>query len=310
MTLAIVGILIVLLCVLLLLNCLPLFFREADDYSHVVTQKPFSPKAEPVVIEQGAKTLLLCIHGFPSTPYIWEYVASEARSRGYDLYAPLLPGCGRSTELFIKTNFSQYSRFVLDTYLTLSKRYDHIHILGISMGGALALGLCETCSSKGYRQPDSLTTIAAPVFINSLRPLVLHRPSLLCIRTLSWFTKSIAPATSEQEDRSTGTDNDSHWAGYHGIYPKQIYSLLMGLRKIRKGLPLIECPVYMIHDRGDRTVPYACRDQIARSIGSKLLRSLSTDLEGQIHSRHTLIIYDSCRDQVISSIFSWLEMGI
>lgn len=307
MTLAIVGILIVLLLFLLLLNCLPLFFRESDDYSQVITTRTFSPKAEPVVIEQGSDTLLLCIHGFPSTPYIWEYVATEARDRGYDLYAPLLPGCGGSPEVFTRTNFSQYSRFVLDTYLKMCERYEHIHLLGISMGGALALRLCESCSREGYRQPDSLTTIASPVFINSLRPFVIHRPSLLLVRTLSWFTKALGAATSEEEDRSTGTDNDSHWAGYHGIFPRQIYSLLMGLRAIRRDLALISCPVFLIHDRGDRTVPYACRDQIARAVGSNVVRTMSTDLEQQIHSRHTLIIYDSSRDQVIGSIFSWLE---
>ena len=69
--------------------------------------KCFAPKCHSIVKvhKEKVNTAILQIHGFPSTPHVYEYSSDEFYKIGYDTYAFLMPGFGTSIEDFDKTNF-------------------------------------------------------------------------------------------------------------------------------------------------------------------------------------------------------------
>ncbi len=292
----------ILLIVLLtyLLNERSLFYHEDPRFTVPSPDEFMDPRVAPVRINHGNSRAILCIHGYTSSPYIWEYVIERANTEKYDLYAPLLPGCGTSPEDFTHSNFSQYLAQVVALYTEIRASYDTVFVTGLSLGGTLTLRLAEYCEKHNIPKADGLCPISAPVFLSKRK-----HPPLFFIRYISWYTISKSPSTSIDEDHSTHTDNDSHWMGYNGTYPKQIYSIKLGLRETRKGLKAITSPILIIQDKNDKTVDYKNKHIIFEGVSSRRKEEFSTDLSDKIHTCHTLIVYDSSRDIVIDKMFTF-----
>jgi carboxylesterase len=103
---------------------------------------PLMPGAEPYS-HQGGKTGVLLCHGFTGSPQSlrpWaEYLAAE----GYGVSLPRLPGHGTTWQEMARTRWEDWFAEVDRAFDELRARSDETFVMGLSMGGCLALRLAE-----------------------------------------------------------------------------------------------------------------------------------------------------------------------
>jgi carboxylesterase len=289
------------LCLLWLFNSTTFLHRENPDYGNSPSSV-MDERVKPIFSVHGNRRAVLYIHGFPSTPATYEYVAHLSEQNGYDVFAPLLPGCGTTPKDLTSKNFTQWYAFVRNLYLCNRKNYNYFYLAGSSMGGALSLKLAEEFSGTELA-PSAIFIASTPVFLNSIRNLAMRNPLLYLIRMVGWFFDYI-PAKEKAKELE---DGEERWIGYRGLFPRQIYSLMIALRLIRKNLPKITVPVYAVHSIGDRTASFKNLQFIINHVSSDVKKRKVYDLRRFNHSRHTLFLYDSTRDDIWSELSSFFR---
>ncbi|MEK6835806.1 MAG: alpha/beta fold hydrolase [Nanoarchaeota archaeon] len=96
--------------------------------------------AEPYYIEQG-KEAVLVLHGFGASPYSIREINNFLATKGYTVYAPLLPGHGTSVFDLEKVTYLDWQNYAEQAYLQLKENHTKVYIVGTSLGGLLALDL-------------------------------------------------------------------------------------------------------------------------------------------------------------------------
>ncbi|MDB4916009.1 MAG: putative esterase [Gemmatimonadetes bacterium] len=81
---------------------------------------------------------LLLLHGSGDSPQSLRYLGEQLNATGYTVYAPLLPGHGRSPRAFAMATANDYHSEVRRALAQLRQSHEWIGLVGLSMGGALA----------------------------------------------------------------------------------------------------------------------------------------------------------------------------
>lgn len=85
---------------------------------------------------------LLLLHGFSSSPAV--YRALKPRLKHYDaLICPALPGHAENLAAFASVTHEEWLSAASTACESLIQRYDHVEIIGLSLGGLLACHLAE-----------------------------------------------------------------------------------------------------------------------------------------------------------------------
>lgn len=287
----------------LLFNWTDFFYRENSLFEETDLSELMDPDAGPIEIINESKKCLIFVHGFPSTPKTYKYVAPLAEKAGYDVFAPLLPGFGTSNEDFIKSNFTQWFMYLRDFYLEKRRGYDKVYIVGLSMGGALTLKLAETYSGT-WLAPDGISVNAAPVSLRFPAKGFARGAMLFSVRTISWF---IGHQNNRKDTWRTMEDGHGEWLGYEGVFPRQIYSLKMGLVRVRKDLKKITVPIIAFQVPGDRTVDSANLTRIEKHVSSSVKSFHMLDYSGYRNTSHALFLYESIREKLMTDILDFFD---
>lgn len=287
----------------LFINETDILYRENPSYIEPDLSKLFDENAGPIEICQKREKAIIFVHGFPSCPYTYKYASEISDKAGYDAYAPLLPGFGTDMDDFLSTNFSQWFAYLEDYYLEKRKIYKNLYVVGLSLGGAMTLKLSEKYSGT-HNAPDAVSVTAAPVLLNSLRERTIKSWLLYSIRTISWFIQSIESKSERWKDME---DNHSEWIGYHGVFPRQAYSIKMALEKIRSDLGKITVPIIAFHVPGDRTVNYKNLTYIEERISSDKKQFHTLEYKGFYNTGHCLFLYESIRVKLINDIINYFD---
>jgi carboxylesterase len=268
-------------------------------------QQVFDPRCRPIFLvhEPPADKALIMVHGFPSTPHTYGYAASRAFAEGYDVFVPLLPGFGTKPEDLYHTTFSQWYGYLARFYQSKRGQYRFLGVIGTSMGGAMTLRLGEDFSDTP-QAPDALVTVAAPLFINSLRDRVVKRWSMYIMRTVALFTPALSPDI--HWGGTTQNDGEEIWIGYRGTFVRAGLSLVYAFKGIRRDLAKITCPLLSFHDRNDGTVPYANLKVIASHVRAKPFKERTVEMQAN-HNRHVLLMYVSVQKQLLDEIIEFCE---
>jgi len=301
-----IAIILVILVVLFLWNwCLPFYHEKHTEKLPAPDEsKCFSEKCKSIILTQQSDKAILLIHGFPSSPQIYQYAAKRFFEEGYDVYAPLMPGFGTSIEDFTQTSFCQWFDYMASYYERLRKQYPTMHVLGISMGGAITLKLAETyCDTP--QAPDAICTIAAPVVYNSLHDRIITNPLFAFSRSLTFFKDTFDAYVTDHNPK--GDDGNEDWTGYHGLFISQGLSLIYNLKFIRHDLKKISCPFFAIQDKKDKTVPFGNLGIIQRENISPHFSTLETDMEKHNHTYHCLLMYHSIQKQLTDTILAFFK---
>ncbi|WP_432559147.1 alpha/beta hydrolase [Granulicoccus sp. GXG6511] len=197
----------------------------------------------------GRVGVVLC-HGITGSPFSLRAFADHLVAEGYRVALPLLPGHGTSWQQLNRTSWHDWFAVVDGALRALRRECDEVFVMGISMGGALALRLAQV-------HPDDV------------RGIVLVNPSLgtadkryLFLPFLSRFVPSLAGIT----DDIAKPDVTEH--GYDRVPLKAVVSMMDLWTTVRADLPRVEQPILMFRSETDHVVDDTSARIIHHSVAS------------------------------------------
>jgi carboxylesterase len=209
---------------------------------------PLMPGAEPFRHDGGPVGALLC-HGFTGTPQSLRPWAEHLAGEGITVRLPRLPGHGTTVSEANLTTWHDWYAELERNLLELSGQCDQVFVMGLSMGGTLALRLAEEHGE-------------------AVSGLVLVNPSLLTKRP----DRFLLPALQLALHTWSGIASDIKKPGvtelaYDRVPLKAAYSLSKLWTVTRSDLDRVTQPILVFRSREDHVVePDSCvvlREKVA-----------------------------------------------
>jgi carboxylesterase len=210
---------------------------------------PVLAGAEPFRHEGGEVGVLLC-HGFTGSPQSLRPWADHLAERGLTVSLPLLPGHGTRWEDMQLTGWQDWYAEVDRELRDLAGRCAQVFVLGLSMGGALALRLAA-------RHGDAISGIVLVNPGNKVHGAAAH--ALPVLRHLVRTTKGVADDIALE---------GSHEVGYTRVPLHAAHSLRRFFRLVDGELPQVTQPTLLLHSLQDHVVPSADSARILSRISS------------------------------------------
>jgi carboxylesterase len=210
---------------------------------------------------RGGNIGCLCIHGFTASPAEVHWLGQHLHTQGHTVYGPRLPGHGIHHTALAHQQWQDWYSTVLDGYALLSTQCEQVVVLGLSMGGLLALLLAS-------QQPVAGAVVMAA-------PLLFKGRSIQYARYLRW----LVPYT-DQTDRSSFADmirQEQARRGEavigrvrYGIWSTQAVGQLYALSQVvNVHLPDIQVPLLLLYSEADQVVPLSSLEHITQQVPSQ-----------------------------------------
>jgi len=246
-----------------------------------------SPISAPIFRKAGEKAVLL-IHGYTGSPHDMCFLADYLNTKGMTVHVPRLPGHGTNSTDFDQSNWNQWLRASIDSYIHLSTDYQNPMICGLSMGGLLAVILASIF------QPPKIV-LAAPAF--GVKSKILGLTPIL---------KWIVPNRKRDEGRiPIFPDNPDLEHLSKEYWSTDNLKKLSDLERIRRiairRLPKVRSETLTILSKKDRTVSLKTSDIIEHKIGAS--RKQTIILENSAH----VVVNDCEREEVACTIAHWFS---
>jgi carboxylesterase len=195
----------------------------------------------------GDAPAVLCIHGLTGTPYEVRPPAEALAAAGFHCEGPLLPGHGTSLAELHGLSRNAWIDSVVRGWDALAERHARVYVLGLSLGGVLALALAQRRNVAGA------VILAAP--------LDLGRVVRTAIPVLWPLVRSLpkTPAIFDDEARA-------RHPGYDRMPLRAVNELCKLGREVTRGLSGVHAPVQLIYSRRDPTVPRHNAERILRGL--------------------------------------------
>jgi len=196
--------------------------------------------AEPFFLP-GNQTGCLLIHGFTGTPKEMLWMGEYLNQQGFTCLGLRLTGHATRPEDMIRSRCTDWMASVEDGYHLLRGFSERVYLIGLSMGGILALLMSARLDVRGvvamstpYRSPKDY-----PAWFMQL---------------LSHFVR-FQPKSKEQPD--AGWFDKAAFAEHVSYAQNPVRSgaeLQLLLAEMRAALPEVKVPVLLIHSRDDNYV--------------------------------------------------------
>ena len=197
---------------------------------------PVLPGAEPYSATGDARGALV-LHGFTGNPQSMRGLALALADAGLTVEMPLLPGHGTEVADLVPTRWEDWSGAADAAYLDLAARCDSVVVVGLSMGGTLAVWLAE-------HHPE----VAALALVN---PMVTA-PDADAVG----FVQAMI---DNGDELAPGVGSDIAMEGaLESAYPelplRAALSLFAGAAEVESGLGSVTCPVLVFTSTQDHVV--------------------------------------------------------
>jgi carboxylesterase len=226
----------------------------------------------------------LLLHGFTGNPTEMEGLATFLRGRGCVVSIPMLPGHGTHPEDLRNVSYQSWIATSEKTFLELRQHHAVIFVIGLSMGGALALHLASQHQFAG------VVTLAAALKL----PLKQEIASYVFAPFVAVRHKPTGPDVHDAEAKARLRNYDR--------YPLAAARELMRmLRKIRAELPKVAMPILAIHSRADHVVPFNNLALLMRRVQSPQREQMVVE-----NSYHVLTV-DYDRQMIFERIWEFIQ---
>lgn len=235
----------------------------------------------------GAAAVLV-LHGAGDTPQTVRYLSEELYSRGFHVVAPLLPGHGRTIKEFSRITADALTDSAFASYHALRDRHPRVGIIGVSMGGALAIQVAAAT-------PD-LPALAL------VAPYLAMRPRAARLARTSRVWGVFVPAFGSSEGFSIRDPDERKKSLAYGAFTAgALRALYLTVQRALAALPRITAPTLVIQSREDNRIDPRDAERAFARLGAREKR-----LEWIVGAAH-IITVDYGREHVIGLLASWME---
>ena len=205
------------------------------------------PGAEPFLLTGGARGVLL-IHGFTGTPAEMRLLGEHLHEKGFTVLAVRLPGHGTEIQDMESTTWRHWYGAALDGLHLLTVLCNEINVVGLSMGGLLALKLAAEYPVA------RVAALSAPIFLTTRR-----LPLLPLYRAFRRFIP---------KKRRDYDIDPQYYIGYDHTPLNCLASLMELIQSVQADLPAIHCPTLLIQSRREHTVRPESASYILEHLGA------------------------------------------
>ena len=193
----------------------------------------------------GEGPALLCLHGLTGTPYEVRPPARLLEELRFACLGPLLPGHGCTVDELSRTERSAWVRCALEAYDRLAATHSRVYVLGLSLGGLLALRIAQERAVSGA------LVLAAPLDLGPFRRAAVP----IVARLLRSIPKT--PAIFDDESRA-------RHPGYRAMPLRAVLELMRLQVEVEAELTRIRAPLRLLYSRLDPTVSVDDASRILR----------------------------------------------
>jgi carboxylesterase len=195
------------------------------------------PGGEPFDLP-GASNHIGCLllHGYTATPQEMRQLGLFLQARGCTARSPLLPGHGTDVRELAASRWQDWAECAGEGMQLLRGSHDHAFVIGLSLGGALALHLAATTELSGA------VALATPM-IRDLRHLWAAR-----------LLKYVVPFRQKGPSNLLDRQALAARVAYSQTPTSSSEQLVLFLRHLWRELPDIQAPVLLMHSTQDQTV--------------------------------------------------------
>jgi carboxylesterase len=243
------------------------------------------------VLERPDAPAVLLLHGAGDTPQALRYLADALHARGFHVAAPLLPGHGRSLRDFARIRADDLTTASRESYDALCTTHRWVGLIGLSMGGALAVQIASERSDV-----PALGLVA---------PYLAMPPRIERAARLAWLWGLIVPAVRSADANSVRDPEERGRTLSYGVFTAAgLRALYTIVRRAVAMLPRVVAPTLVIQSREDNRISAADAERAFARLGAKEKR-----LQWVTGAAHVITV-DYGRDAVIQSLASWMESHV
>jgi carboxylesterase len=244
--------------------------------------------AGPIDLPADSPDGVLLLHGFGDTPQALTSLAVDLHARGYGVYAPLLPGHGRTLRDFRASGEREWTDAARAALDTMRQRYQRVALVGLSMGGALAATLAAEHADT-------------PVVVLLAPYLVPPRQIRLIARNAS-LVGALTPYLPSRNGRSILDPEERRKAlGYGASTARLVADLVRVADRAYAALPRVSAPTLYVQSRDDHRIPADGAARAFAAVGASDKR-----LEWLTGAGHVITV-DYGWPQVVATVGGWID---
>ena len=236
--------------------------------------------------EEGSHGVLL-LHGFGDTPQTLSLFAKHLSRAGVGVFAPLLPGHGRSMAQFTSSRADEWISAAEDAFVEMRSRYRTVSITGLSMGGALAV-----ITAARYHDVASLVLFAP----------YLGMPRWLRVAAMTQWVwgRFVGPVSASSPLSIHDPIEREKNLAYGQVTGRTIRELARVVRRAHRSLKSVTAPTLIIQSREDPRVSPAVAERALKNLASTEKQIIWTTGAGHI------ITVDYGRERLFGEAERWL----
>jgi carboxylesterase len=248
--------------------------------------------SKPFLWAERSREAVLCIHGFTGAPGIFRKLGRVLVEENLSVYAPRLPGHATTPEDLAGVTSGQLISAAEEAYLHLKSTYERIHIIGLSLGGALA-----TLIAAAHAGESSLGCVSLLSPGYSFNKTLMARLGLSEGRVPSGDGGRMIPLPQRKPQND---EMDECIFGY-GAVPLVVFTLLQSLNaEARVARANVMAPLLLLYTEADSVV-----DAEACAESARIFPRLE-EVKGFKVSEHNLLL--GCdREETMSRCASFIQ---
>jgi len=230
---------------------------------------------------RGRKTGCVLIHGFTGTPCTLQELGLFLAQQNIWVSIPLLPGHGTKPSDLIGISWKEWVKVCRIEVEKMQKSCDEVFLVGLSMGGTIALFLATEIAC------DGVITLSAPVTLSGFTIGLLP---LLRFFVRYWKKKPFSFSSSP-----------SSQMGYDRYPLVAVLEFIKLLDYVQNSLAEVNCPVLVIHAKKDREVNSLNAELIYNGISSTDKHKIL------LNSSHHIITRGDDKKKVEEEVFKFIR---
>lgn len=239
------------------------------------TQIPtLMPGAKPFLFA-GNEIGCLCLHGLTASPAEVRWLGEHLSDLGFTTYGPRLAGHGADYRHLAYLSWQDWYLSALDGYHLLRERCKQVYVLGLSMGGLLALLLAAQEPVEG------IVVMGTPVESTTSDRLWMakwmkHIRTHIHLPDESDFPQRLKAEQQRRGEPPLGRVRYDTWSF------RAIEALNDLMQTVDANLTNVTAPALLIYSKADQTVPISNQPYIHRRLCSTVIRSITLEKSGHI----------------------------